>query len=368
MKIEIMIYVYIAICISLICFNSVYVFFVSHQQKRLTKETYEYYAKISEQIELIEKGVGVSHEHKKTLCRKLKRIINLTAFDRSMEKIYSERPQKAKEYLFDIYPVFMQLATVYRGRDTVKTAYFPYILSKYEILKHKEANFLADFIFDMLRIDNVYCRENALKALYSTGKCDYVVEALKIIDANLSFHHPKLICDGLLNYKGDKEEMKKRLFESFNEYSVDMQLNILNYFRFGNVRSDEEMLEILTSEKMNRELRFSAIRYFEKFPNTSAERIIQSFAENRENLTWEYQAIASSALKSYPGDVTFRILVENLSSSNWHIRQNSAISLEKLGYTYHDLISVFDGDDRYAREIMRYRLDKRNAESEAMKV
>ena len=60
--------------------------------------------------------------------------------------------------------------------------------------------------------------------------------------------------------------------------------------------------------------------------------------------------------------------MENLSSSNWHIRQNSAISLEKLGYTYQDLISVFDGDDRYAREIMRYRLDKRNAESEAMKV
>ena len=87
-----------------------------------------------------------------------------------------------------------------------------------------------------------------------------------------------------------------------------------------------------------------------------------------EGRTWEYQAIASSALKSYPGDVTFRILVKNLSSSNWHIRQNSAISLEKLGYTYHDLISVFDGNDRYAREIMRYRLDRRTAESEAMKV
>ena len=108
--------------------------------------------------------------------------------------------------------------------------------------------------------------------------------------------------------------------------------------------------------------------YFEKFPNTDAKQIIRAFAENKENRIWEYQAIASSALKSYPGDVTFRILAHNLSSSNWHIRQNSAISLEKLGYTYHDLISVFDGDDRYAREIMRYRLDRRCAESEAMKV
>ena len=40
---------------------------------------------------------------------------------------------------------------------------------------------------------------------------------------------------------------------------------------------------------------------------------------------------------------------------------------EEYGYTYHDLINVFDGNDRYAREIMRYRLDRRKAESEAVK-
>jgi len=366
MKIEIMIYVYIAICISLICFNSVYVFFVSHQQKRLTKETYEYYAKISEQIELIEKGVGVSHEHKKTLCRKLKRIINLTAFDRSMEKIYSERPQKAKEYLFDIYPVFMQLATVYRGRDTVKTAYFPYILSKYEILKHKEANFLADFIFDMLRIDNVYCRENALKALYSTGKCDYVVEALKIIDANLSFHHPKLICDGLLNFAGDKAELTIALLGALEAYSVSMQVNILNYFRFSGIRCDEKMFEILTDENKDQEIRFSSIRYFEKYSSEAACPVIQDIAENKQGRSWEYQAIASSALKAYPGERTEHILKNNLSNSNWYVRLNSAISCEKLGYSYFDCIQIFDGDDRYAREMLRYRFDRRAAEKEVV--
>ena len=223
-------------------------------------------------------------------------------------------------------------------------------------------------MLELLRSVNVYCRENTLKAIYSIRRSEIVVSALKVIDKNLSFHHPKLICDGLLNFKGDKENLKEMLFESFNAYSTGMQLNILNYFRFGNIRCDKEMLELLTSEKANNELRFSAIRYFEKFPNDGAGSVIQAIAENMEGRTWEYQAIASSALKSYPGDVTFRILVKNLSSSNWHIRQNSAISLEKLGYTYHDLISVFDGNDRYAREIMRYRLDRRTAESEAMKV
>ena len=196
---------------------------------------------------------------------------------------------------------------------------------------------------------------------------DIVARALKIIDTNLSYHHPKLISDGLMLYKGDRVELKNTLFTHFNDYSVHMRVNILNYFRFAGIKCDSEMLETLKNEKEHNEIRFSAIRYFEKFPSDDAQPIILNLAENLENRIWEYQAIATSALKSYPGDATFRILVKNLSSSNWHIRQNSAISCEKLGYTYQDLINVFDGNDRYAREIIRYRLDRRNAEEEVVK-
>ena len=128
------------------------------------------------------------------------------------------------------------------------------------------------------------------------------------------------------------------------------------------------MMFILKNEKENNELRFSAIRYFEKFPSDDARPVLENLAENLEGRPWEYQAIATSALKSYPGDVTFRILVKNLSSHNWHVRQNSAISCERLGYSYYDLINVFDGEDRYAREMMRYHLDKRSAEDKAVTV
>ena len=367
-KVEIMIYVYIAICISMILYNIVYVFILRHREKALSSNSLKFEKIICDEIEKIRNGEGVSQAHKDFLCKKLDRTAGITAFDKALEKVYENEPENVEKYLYDTFSVFEYLTHRYISKDTLKIAYFPYILHKYGILKHYESERLIDALLDLLRSVNVYCRENTLKAIYSINRPELVISSLKIIDENLTFHHPKLICDGLLKYKGDKEELKKGLFESFDSYSVNMQLNILNYFRFGNVRSDEEMLKILTNEKRDRELRFSAIRYFEKFSNADAEKIIQSFAENKDNRTWEYQAIASSALKSYPGDVTFRILVENLSSSNWHIRQNSAISLEKLGYTYHDLINVFDGDDRYAREIMRYRLDRRNAESEAMKV
>jgi len=367
MKIEIMIYAYIAICVSMILYNIVYVFILRYREKALSTNSARLQKVILEQLERIKSGGEVSESHKKFLKKFLQRTAGITAFDKALENIFKIQPELCEEYLMQTYSVFEYLTHKYISKDTIKIAYFPYILQKYNILKHDEAGRLTDILLELLRSVNVYCRENTLKAIYSIKNPEIVVSALKVIDKNLSFHHPKLICDGLLSYNGDKEKLKEMFFKSFNTYSAGMQLNILNYFRFGNVRCDKEMLELLSSEKANSELRFSAIRYFEKFPIKEAENVIQTIAENLEGRTWEYQAIASSALKSYPGDVTFRILVENLSSANWHIRQNSAISLERQGYTYHDLISVFDGNDRFAREIMRYRLDKRNIEKEAVK-
>ncbi len=366
MKVENMIYAYIAICMSLIAYNCVYVFIIRRNAKKLTKETSVYDFWIKEQLLRLDLDMPVSERHKKRLCRKLKTTANLTAFDKSMENLYAESPEKAKRYLYEIYSVFMYLTMEYQGRDAIKAAYFPYIVSKYGILTYKEIDIIAEVMFNLLRSEHIYCRENALRAIYSTGRCEYVVKALQTIDKNLSFHHPKLICDGLLRFQGDREALCKMLWEAFDTYSEKMQLNILNYFRFAGLRCDDSMYAILADEGRNQELRFSAIRYFEKFPSETACPILQGFAENNEGRIWEYQAIASSALKSYPGERTTAILKKNLANSNWYVRLNSAISCERLGFSYADLIQVFDGNDRYAREMLRYRLERREAEKEVV--
>lgn len=366
MKIEVMIYVYIAICVSMMVFNVVCIFVLKHRAKALTSDSEKYEKLIREQLERIKNYEPVTEKHKTFLKKVLQKTSCVTAFDKALDGIYASEPELVEKYCMSIYPVFEYLTYKYISKDTLQIAYFPYILHKYGILKHEDSANLKDVLFELLRSVNVYCRENTLKAIYGMQNPEMAAEALKVIDKNLYFHHPKLVCDGLLTYKGDKETLKECLLENFDAYSVRMQLNILNYFRFGNVRCDEKMLGILTDEKADNELRYSAIRYFEKYPCDEAGSFIRTLAENLEGRPWEYQSIASSALKSYPGDVTFRILVANLSNSQWYIRQNSAVSLEKLGYTYHDLISVFDGNDRYAREIMRYRLDTRNAQKEAV--
>ena len=366
MKIEIMIYVYMAICVSMIAFNIVYIFVLRGRNKNLDKNSSYFKEDISKQIENINDGGEVDKKHKKKLYFKLKRVSKLTAFDKALEELSVTDKDGVQKYICQIYSVFLYLATKYSKSDKIKAAYFPYVVAKYEIINQKNLTLMLDLMLDMLRSDSVYCRENALSAIYSTKDCNAVVKALKIIDTNKSFHHPKLICDGLAEFGGDKNVLADSLLFCFDDFSVTMQLNILNFLRFGGIRKDGKMLEILKDETADNELRYSAIRYFEKFYNEDAKETLQAFAEGNKDLPWQYQAIASSALKTYQDQKTNKILKNNLSSSNWYVRLNSAKSCEALGFTYGELIDIFDGDDRYAREIIRYRLDRHEAEKAAV--
>ena len=88
MKIEIMIYVYIAICISMIAFNIVYVFVLRHREKALSNNSQKFQKSICDQIEGIKNGKEISEKHIKYLCKKLDRTSGSTAFDRALEGVF----------------------------------------------------------------------------------------------------------------------------------------------------------------------------------------------------------------------------------------------------------------------------------------
>ncbi len=366
--VELMIYIYMFVCVSLIVFNAVYMLIMKQVNKNIEKNCGNYDERISEQIDRIHNGLEVTKQHKKYLYKKLKKTSHLTAFDRSLENIYQKNNAEATQYILEIYSVFMYLSCEYRKKDKIRTAYLPYVISKYNLLTAKRADFILDMLFELLHSENVYCRENALKALYSMGDCDNVINALKIIDRDEIFHHPKLITDGLMTFNGDKKKLADMMLAKLDTFSVDMKLNILNFIRFSGIRYDEKMLEMLSDEKENKEIRLAVIRYFEKFYYADALPLLYRFAKNdgEKKYDWEYQAISSSALKTYPGKETENILIQNMSNSNWYVRYNSAESCDSLGLTYSDLISVFDGTDRYAREMVKYRFDRKAVQKEVV--
>ena len=58
-------------------------------------------------------------------------------------------------------------------------------------------------------------------------------------------------------------------------------------------------------------------------------------------------------------------LLRAMNSSNWYIRSNAASSLEAHGLSYEQMFQVLSGGDRYAREMLAYRLKAKRLQKEA---
>lgn len=205
-------------------------------------------------------------------------------------------------------------------------------------------------------------RENAMQALYTAGDPAVLVRALRIIDASSLYYHSKLLSDGLLNYTGDTWELADALWEEFDAFQPWMQVTLLNYFRFSSGAYCEKIHALLNDPAQDDEVRFACLRYLGRYPYPPAYADLLRYATPSKNARWEYAAIASSVLASYPGAETAAVLERNLYHPNWYIRFNASKSLEQLGFGYRDLIDVIEGHDRYASEILRYRFDVRELE------
>lgn len=364
MNVETMIYAYLAICLAMIVFNCACIFVFRRQDRRLKRRSARLADEIEGQFQLIQGSGLVSEEHLTYLCRKLRRIGNLMAFDETMEQLLREAPEQCWAYIEKIQPVFTWVAMENHYKGSMQLAYFAYVICKYHILTGKATPLIVELMMKLLEEPSLYCRENALQAIYSTGDYKYVFHALQRIDESGGFHHKKLLTDGLLSFTGEHQQLAQALWERFETFSTPMQVVILDYIRFSGTILNDEIFRLLSDEDRDDELRFACIRYFWKHADERAYPILLAFLEHPGSHHWEYAAIAATALASYPGERTVLALKRAMNNSSWYIRFNASKTLESFHLTYQELGDVMDGRDRYAREILQYQMDVQQAKEE----
>lgn len=362
MQVETLIYAYLAICTAMIAFNCACILVFRRRNTALQKRSSRLEEAVLAQMERIRAGQPVELRHMEFLEKKLRRTVHLMAFDETLDRLRAAEPEAAELYLWEIGPVFTHLAMENKYHGSIKMTYFAYVISKYRVVRGKPVHVILDLMMKLLQEPSLYCRENALQVIYSTGDCGWVLRALAEVDGSGRFHHAKLLTDGLLSFGGDPAQLADALWRDFEKYSTHMQVVILDYFRFSGRQMQEELLQLLADPRRDDELRFSCIRYFGKFPYEPAYPLLLAFVKDDEEERWEYAAIAAMALAAYPGARSTEVLKRALSSSNWYVRFNAAKSLEAFHLTYWELSDVLDSNDRYAREILQYRLDMKNAQ------
>lgn len=359
MGIEYVLYFYGAVCICMIFFNFAYALLLRGSERRMLRRVNRYRTATDRQMARLARGEVVEPRYLRMLHRRLRRLRNLAAFDRVLRGLLREQQPGVQAFLAALQPCILDLAFVYRRRENTQAAYYTYVLAAYMSHRHLQIQTLQDVLLDYMARENLYCRVNALRALYAFGSADHILKALQIQDHGKVLLHEKILTEGLLTFTGDHDELCSLLWDQRNTLSVHTQLAVFNYIRFQTGDYGARMLAFLQEEHEDKELRLAAIRYCGRYAYEPALELLLTFAMEDDPLRWEYATVSVSALAGFRDPRVVPVLKRALHSFNWFVRYAAAVSLEQQGVRYEDLQDVLTGDDRYAREMITYRLEAR---------
>lgn len=365
---EVLLYGYGLVCVSMLVFNLFYGLHLRSDDRRLNERADHLRRQVEIQLEHLRDGTShtVSARHLTWMRRRLSRVNNLLSFDQLMEELDGQDPVR-KSYIRQLQPVFLYLATVYLRRENTQAAYYCYFLAKHRLHRRMDTDPFQQVILSYLRKDSLYCKINALKALCSFGSPAILIDALvELGDGQGSQLHEKVVTEALLTYTGDTGTLIDLLWERLDRFALSMQRAVLDYIRFQSGDFCGRMMEILEDTGRDKELRLAAIRYFGKYVYPPARERLLEFLRDADSTRWEYAAISATALARYEGQDVVDVLLQAMNSPNWYIRNNAAASLEAQGLTYEEMLRVLRGDDRYAWEMLTYRLKAKQLEQEAI--
>ena len=367
---EILLYGYGAVCLSMLVFNVLYGLRLRSDDRRMGAKAENLRRRVTEQLARLQENSSgpaqrVQVSHLTWMRRHLSHVNDLLAFDHLLEEL-DEQSAAYQSYMEQMQPVFLYLATVYWKRESTQAAYFCYFLARHKLRRHMELDQIQQVVLSYLKKDSLYCKINAWKALCSFGSPSVIVKALQELGGGEENQlHEKVITEALLTYTGNSAELIETLWARLECISLPIQRAVLDYIRFQSGNYCDRMLEILRDERRDKELRLSAIRYFGRYPDPSARPLLLGFLQDRDPTRWEFSAISASALARYEGRDVVDALLRAMNSSNWYTRSNAAASLEAHGLSYEEMLQVLGGGDRYAREMLTYRLKAKQLEEEA---
>lgn len=358
---EIILYLYMANCITLLVFNVAYIFVDRTRHIRMNKKLPDMIADILHQMERLKSSEHIQAEHIASMRKRLGKAPALQAFEQSIAATRGkiEEPFR-EEYLTQMRIVFLGLSTVYEKKDVIEQAYFAYVIEHLHIDRHQVSfDGIIEFCLNRIGESDIPCRENALKALYSIGNPEAVLAAWRQMERFGITHSLKLLTDGLLRFSGNQTALAHLLFENRDEFNYLLLLPVMQFIRFRSGDFQQEFYELLNDEHMDKELRLEALRYFRKYPYAPARETIQNFLRYHEAVAWEYSAMAALALSSYPGPDTVVCLKDGLHAFNWYVRMNSADALiNGLKIAQIHLHDIYNGKDRFAKEALQYIYDR----------
>ena len=363
LQVNLLIYAYMALCACMLIFN---MFYVSRSRWHSFKNP----GRIKKYREWMEYCIqdpaqDVFDEfQKKVWDRKLKRSSQLILFQTALEQMAEDAGTREKliGWMYVHRDMVYALGSSYLKKNGMEKAYYAYILETYQLCGASEKD---PFVLQMQQLvmdHSIYCRENALCALYAGGTASHVVKAYEILTRMDIQHSLKMVTDGLLTFNGDKEVLAEALWGAWGHFSDNYRAAFINFIRMVSESFTGRFLPILTDAGYDREVRFAVLRYYRKYYYPEAREELRYLTAHWEQVDWEFSALAALALENYPGAKTVEALRVGCRSRNWHVRYNCAQSLSRLLCVESMERITMDETDAYAKDMLMYNLSLKEVE------
>lgn len=292
---------------------------------------------------------------------------NLMAFFRASENFVESNcaiiQQQFARFIQENKKNWICLAKVYEKKNTVPKAYFAFVSEKLRLNRSEEYDELTEIMIRYASEPSVYCRENALKALYAFGNVDAIVDVFLVLSEKKISHHRKLITDGLIGFTGNTEKLSTLLFSHLDSFSLPYQIAIVDYFRFSGGHLKERMITLIENPSTDKDLVCSVLRFYQKYPVEKFKNIFLSYLEPSRIDRWECSSTAALTLAKYPGEDTLTTLKSALTSKYWYVRLNAARAIADLEIEEERLKDILQGQDDYAKEQLLYHMTNKQEKS-----
>ena len=193
---------------------------------------------------------------------------------------------------------------------------------------------------------------NALLALAKIGDIEGFLKAFENVNASILLSERSLI-EVVDSFEGNKFDLYSQMIDYDNEFVSCIFIKSASGYK--DVVLGEQIAKFLKCDSKERTL--SAIKALAGMHDT---RYMNQISELLTNAAWEIRAIAAKALGSYDDLSVIDKLIGALSDKEWFVRYNAARSLLTLDKRLKYLSKVFEGEDKFAKDILLSAMENDN--------
>lgn len=343
---NIVVQIYMIVCMVLLAFDIVFLIVKNARNQRFYPRMPKFEKRVWKEIQKKTNTGEFSPGFMQYVGGKIRKTKYLLA----LQGILEENPfagEWFKEMLYSVLPV-------YKKKSDYEQAYYAYVISTLDYERERVPAYFTGEFLTLLRSKSLYTFCNTMACVYAFGDIEVLLTAMDVVDERAGFYHKKLLVDGLLSARADKEKLSSALMERYEKYSDFTKECLLDYFRYAGVDAAEFCRKVIRLEPADSEVRYTAMRYFIKYPDEKSRKMFERILQSGEEKNWIEEMLSIQGLGQCKDEKVRKLIKDRVTGRNWYVRINALAYLKNNGMDQKEIEEIIGLGDPYTNEALLY--------------